>query len=73
MKCTHVYRSGPLFKGHVLGGASLGCCEREAVSGLVFCVEHALESMREEIATLTYYESQLTMASLTSRSLVGEA
>ena len=40
-KCNHIFRSGPLFKGHVSGGASLGRCENECVYGLVVCLEHA--------------------------------
>ncbi len=34
------------------------------------CVAHELERMREGIARLTYFESQLTMASLTRPDFV---
>jgi len=39
-QCDHIYRSGPLFKGHVLGGASLGRCENKVLPGFVVCHEH---------------------------------
>lgn len=34
----------------------------------VRCVDHELEWMREQIATFTYFESQLTMAALSTPS-----
>lgn len=40
LQCDHVKRSGPLFQGHVFGGASLGQCEEKALPGFVVCFEH---------------------------------
>jgi hypothetical protein len=39
-RCDYMRRSGPLFTGHMLGGASLGQCERKALPGFVVCAEH---------------------------------
>jgi len=39
-QCDHVYHSGPLFDGHILGGASLGRCENRVLPGFVVCQEH---------------------------------
>jgi hypothetical protein len=59
-KCHHRYSSGPLFRGHLLGGVSLGRCKNDAMEGFTVCHEHvtldALLSMigrlRNEIKTL---------------------
>jgi len=39
-QCNHIFRSGPLFEGHVLGGASLGRCPNKVLPGFVVCHEH---------------------------------
>ena len=33
MKCDHIFRSGPLFEGHIFVGASMGQCPKEALEG----------------------------------------
>lgn len=47
MKCNEVFRSGPLFvrsgplfEGHVFGGAYLGECRKEALDGFTVCFDH---------------------------------
>jgi hypothetical protein len=39
-QCDHIFRSGPLFQGHILGGASLGRCPNKVLPGFVVCHEH---------------------------------
>lgn len=57
-RCSHKFRSGPLFRGHVLGGLIVGHCENEALEGFNVCLEHVtkdalamvLDSLRQENA-----------------------
>ena len=59
-QCNYIHRSGPLFEGHVLGGASLGQCPNKVLPGFVVCHEHVnkealimmIHSLVKKVATL---------------------
>lgn len=66
-QCDHVYRSGPLFAGHRLGGASLGRCENEAMEGFVVCFEH----VNKEALAMMVRQLQSENAKLKARRRMG--
>ena len=40
MRCNHIYRV-KVHESVVIGGASVGRCENEALPGMTKCIEHA--------------------------------